>query len=365
LVVSSTTPVTNLNIGGNATNVTGIVAPANGGTGIANNATMTVTGVGNYAFTRTLTGATNVTFPTSGTLYGTLSGSITSSQLATSLSDETGTGAAVFGTTPTLATPVINGTITGTTVIPVANGGTGASTLTANGILVGHTTSAVTATTAGNDGEVLTSNGTGIDPSFQAPLTIPTNIQVFSTSGTWTKPTNVTKVWVKVWGGGGGGVTASSNASGAGGGGGAYAEGLVAVTGNVTVTVGSGGAAGTTTTPTAGGASSFVGSTTVSANGGSPGSSQTGGTGGTVGSGTITIAGGNGGHSTLGDGASGGTGGGSPMGGAGGVGGPGANAAGTSKAGQPGVAPGGGGGGGNETTGAGGAGAPGRVIVYY
>jgi len=41
---------------------------ANGGTGVANNAAMTVTGSGNYAYTRTLTGTTNVTFPTSGTL---------------------------------------------------------------------------------------------------------------------------------------------------------------------------------------------------------------------------------------------------------------------------------------------------------
>jgi hypothetical protein len=41
---------------------------ANGGTGVANNAAMTVTGSGNFAYTRTLTGTTNVTFPTSGSL---------------------------------------------------------------------------------------------------------------------------------------------------------------------------------------------------------------------------------------------------------------------------------------------------------
>lgn len=49
---------------------------------------------------------TNVTLPTSGTLYGTQSGSITSAQLATSVTDETGSGALVFGTTPTLTAPV-------------------------------------------------------------------------------------------------------------------------------------------------------------------------------------------------------------------------------------------------------------------
>lgn len=39
------------------------------------------------------------------TLYGTGTGTITSSQMATSLSDETGSGALVFGTSPTLVTP--------------------------------------------------------------------------------------------------------------------------------------------------------------------------------------------------------------------------------------------------------------------
>ena len=47
-----------------------------GGTGVANNAAMTVTGSGNFAYTRTLTAATNVTFPTTGTL-ATLAGTET------------------------------------------------------------------------------------------------------------------------------------------------------------------------------------------------------------------------------------------------------------------------------------------------
>jgi hypothetical protein len=50
------------------TGVTGTLPAANGGTGVANNAAMTVTGSGNFAYTRTLTGTTNVTFPTTGTL---------------------------------------------------------------------------------------------------------------------------------------------------------------------------------------------------------------------------------------------------------------------------------------------------------
>jgi hypothetical protein len=56
--------------------VTGILPAANGGTGVANNAAMTVTGSGNFAYTRTLTGTTNVTFPVTGTL-ATLAGTET------------------------------------------------------------------------------------------------------------------------------------------------------------------------------------------------------------------------------------------------------------------------------------------------
>jgi hypothetical protein len=42
--------------------------PSKGGTGIANSDSATVTSSGNYAYTRTLTASTNVTFPTTGTL---------------------------------------------------------------------------------------------------------------------------------------------------------------------------------------------------------------------------------------------------------------------------------------------------------
>jgi hypothetical protein len=60
----------------NPNSLSGILSPTSGGTGVANNAAMTVTGSGNFAYTRTLTGTTNVTFPTTGTL-ATLAGSET------------------------------------------------------------------------------------------------------------------------------------------------------------------------------------------------------------------------------------------------------------------------------------------------
>lgn len=55
---------------------------------------------GAFALTLTNTAATNVTLPTSGTLYGTAAGSISSANLLGSLSDETGTGRSVFSISP-------------------------------------------------------------------------------------------------------------------------------------------------------------------------------------------------------------------------------------------------------------------------
>jgi len=94
-----------------STELSGIVGPANGGTGVANNAAMTVTGSGNFAYTRTLTGTTNVTFPTTGTL-ATLGGV------------ETFTGTKTFsGTSATLAM-ILNDTAEVATVSATAATGT-------------------------------------------------------------------------------------------------------------------------------------------------------------------------------------------------------------------------------------------------
>lgn len=76
---------------------TGTLGADQGGTGVANNAAMTVTGSGNFAFTRTLTGVTNVTLPTTGTL-ATLAGTETF-------------------TNKTLTSPVIGGAPTGVGVL--------------------------------------------------------------------------------------------------------------------------------------------------------------------------------------------------------------------------------------------------------
>jgi hypothetical protein len=58
--------------------------------------------------------------------------------------------------------------LSGTALVP--QGGTGATTLTAHGVVVAEGTAAFTATGAGTAGQVLTSNGAALDPTFQPTL---------------------------------------------------------------------------------------------------------------------------------------------------------------------------------------------------
>ena len=57
-------------------------------------------------------------------------------------------------------TITLNGTINGSSAVGVANGGTGATSLTANNVILGNGTSAVQTVAPGTNGNVLTSNGT-------------------------------------------------------------------------------------------------------------------------------------------------------------------------------------------------------------
>ena len=69
------------------------------------------------------------------------------------------------GLTPNVAT---TGAVTLAGTLGVASGGTGVGTLTSNGVLFGGGTSPIEATAVGASGEVLTSNGAGVAPTFQA-----------------------------------------------------------------------------------------------------------------------------------------------------------------------------------------------------
>jgi len=190
------------------------------------------------------------------------------------------------------------------------------------------------------------------------------NIEVFSSSGTWTRPTGITKVIVEAWGGGGGGGGGNSTPhGGAGGGSGAYGYGIYSsISGNISVTIGSGGTGGGT------GSTGNSGSTTTVSGGGMPSGctcaggsggahyTASGGAGGSAGAGwNLGIDGQRGGGSSAGLYGAGGS---SPRGGGGGAGGfP------SITTGYAGNSPGGGGGGGGTSTG--GAGASGKVIIRW
>lgn len=124
---------------------------------------------------------------------------------------------------------------------------------------------------SGKNNNFLTTDGTNC--AWGQPYQ---NIQVFISSGTFTKPTGISKVFVEVCGGGGagggGGSTGgkgSHNYMGGCGGGGGYSCKVCTITGNVTVTIGG-----------AGGESSF--GSDVHAHGGGAGSSYSGGSGATA-----------------------------------------------------------------------------------
>jgi hypothetical protein len=169
---------------------------------------------------------------------------------------------------------------------PVANGGTGAATLTANNLLVGNGTSAVAFIAPGTNGNTLVSNGT-VWQSTAAPYA-GSKGQVFTSSGTFTVPTGVTAVKVTVVGGGGNGGAGnvSTSSPGGGGGGGVAIRYITGLTPGNTVAVTVGGVGGTSSF---GAYCSATGGVTPALNG-------AGGAGGTATGGDINLSGGTGGE---------------------------------------------------------------------
>jgi hypothetical protein len=133
--------------------------------------------------------------------------------------------------------------------LAVGRGGTGATTLNSEAVIIGNTTGAVKFVAPGTSGNVLTSNGSAwLSQAITAGGDYV--MQVYTGPATWTKPASVKAVKVTVigaGGNGGSGTTApfpqgSGNRAGANGGGGGGAIEYLdapAIPGPVTVTVGS------------------------------------------------------------------------------------------------------------------------------
>lgn len=173
-------------------------------------------------------------------------------------------------------------------------------------VQVGGAANSLVSLPLGTAGQVLTSNGAGVDPSFQNVTggsgftQIVT--QVFTGSGTYTPTANMKYCIVEIVGGGGGGgassKTSGTNVSGGGGGGaGGYARKVfssVTIGASQAVTIGAGGTAGAVSGGTGGtgGTSSFGALLQATGGGGGQGSGN--------GVGALAL-GGNGGQGSLGD----------------------------------------------------------------
>jgi hypothetical protein len=94
--------------------------------------------------------------------------------------------------------------VTGT--LPVANGGTGAASLTGNSVAITNSGgTALSTVAAGTTGNVLTSDGTTW--ISQAATGGQLQTELFTAPGTWSKPASASQVRVTVVGGGGGNGT--------------------------------------------------------------------------------------------------------------------------------------------------------------
>ena len=250
----------------------------------------------------TVSGAVTLTTPLSAANGGTgLSSSGTAGNILTS----TGTGwqssaASTFVSSVTATSPLSSSggntpDISIGSTIPVNLGGSGVASHTAYALLAGGTTSTGAVQSlagVGTSGQVLTSNGAGALPSFQAVNVGGGTEYKTSGSGTWTIPAGVTTVTVTVLGGGASGGRGAYANTGGGGAGGLAIKTLTGLTpGNtLSYTVGSGALNSNTASTVSSGTQTI--STITGGAGSQPGdASTTGGNGGSASGGDLNLPG--------------------------------------------------------------------------
>ena len=118
-----------------------------------------------------------------GTAWGTSKTSPTGDVVGTT-DTQTLSGKTISGSSNTITNVSLTTGVTGT--LPVANGGTGAATLTVNNVLLGNGTSALQVVAPGTNGNVLTSNGTTWASSAPAAQVYPAAGIAVSTGTAWT-----------------------------------------------------------------------------------------------------------------------------------------------------------------------------------
>ena len=157
-------------------NVSGVLPVVNGGTGVN-----TSTGTGSVVLSAspTFTGVPLSTTAANGT---------NTTQIATTAFVQAATTALGLGTMSTQnanAVAITGGTISGITDLAVADGGTGASSITANSVILGNGSSALSGNLVapGTSGNVLTSNGTTW--ASTAPQTITTGAGTVSSGNSF------------------------------------------------------------------------------------------------------------------------------------------------------------------------------------